>query len=62
MAVDGYFVILLKHLMETIVFFGRGGIGKSASSSNITVLLSAGGRKVPNKLVLAPPQPHKRGL
>jgi nitrogenase iron protein NifH len=32
--------------MESIVFFGKGGIGKSTIASNITVLLAAGGRKV----------------
>lgn len=32
--------------MESIVFFGKGGIGKSTIASNITSILSAKGRKV----------------
>ena len=32
--------------MESIVFFGKGGIGKSTIASNLSVLLAAGGRKV----------------
>ena len=32
--------------MESIVFFGKGGIGKSTIASNMTVILACGGRKV----------------
>ena len=32
--------------MESIVFFGKGGIGKSTIATNVAVLLSASGRKV----------------
>lgn len=32
--------------MESIAFFGKGGIGKSTISSNITAVLAAGGKKV----------------
>ncbi len=32
--------------MESIVFFGKGGIGKSTIASNISVILAAKGRKV----------------
>ena len=32
--------------MESIVFFGKGGIGKSTIASNISVVLAAGGEKV----------------
>lgn len=32
--------------MESIVFFGKGGIGKSTIASNVTVILACGGRKV----------------
>ncbi|HNW43990.1 MAG TPA: nitrogenase component 1 [Elusimicrobiales bacterium] len=32
--------------MESIVFFGKGGIGKSTLASNITAILAAGGKKV----------------
>ncbi|OGS11934.1 MAG: hypothetical protein A2234_03815 [Elusimicrobia bacterium RIFOXYA2_FULL_58_8] len=32
--------------MESIVFFGKGGIGKSTIASNITAILAAGGRKI----------------
>ncbi|MCX5791615.1 MAG: hypothetical protein NTY45_05260 [Elusimicrobia bacterium] len=32
--------------MESIVFFGKGGIGKSTIASNVTALLASGGSKV----------------
>ncbi|MDT8285917.1 MAG: AAA family ATPase [Elusimicrobiales bacterium] len=32
--------------MESIVFFGKGGVGKSTIASNVTVVLARGGRKV----------------
>lgn len=32
--------------MESIVFFGKGGVGKSTIASNMTVILAFGGRKV----------------
>lgn len=32
--------------MESIVFFGKGGIGKSTIAANVSVLLAAAGRKV----------------
>ena len=32
--------------MESIVFFGKGGIGKSTIASNVTAILAAGGKKV----------------
>ncbi len=32
--------------MESIVFFGKGGIGKSTIASNVTVLMAVGGGKV----------------
>jgi nitrogenase iron protein NifH len=32
--------------MESIVFFGKGGIGKSTIASNMSVILACGGRKV----------------
>jgi len=31
--------------MENIVFFGKGGIGKSTIASNITAILASGGKK-----------------
>jgi len=32
--------------MENIVFFGKGGIGKSTIASNITAILASGGKKI----------------
>ncbi|MBI4352209.1 MAG: AAA family ATPase [Elusimicrobia bacterium] len=39
-------MIRFKEYMESIVFFGKGGIGKSTIAANISVLFAAKGRKV----------------